>query len=64
MSRTNKREGDHVDTNFDKRVKEAKVFWRRCRYTKSVGWNMNTWSTGEVSAVIDSDSEMVSLTSE
>jgi hypothetical protein len=64
MSRSHEREGNHVDTNLDKGVEETKVFWCRRRYTKPVGRDMNTWSTGEMSAVIDSNTEMISLSSE
>ena len=64
VSRTNERERNHVDTNFDKSVEETKILWSWCRYAKPVRRNMNTWTTSQVSAVVDPNAEMVSLSSE
>jgi hypothetical protein len=63
MSGTNEGKSDHVDTNIDKCVKETEILWRRRRYTKPVRRNVNAWSPGKVSAVVDANTEMVSLSS-
>jgi hypothetical protein len=64
MSRTNEGKGNHVDAHLDKRIEKAKVLRGWCRDAKSVGWNVNSGSTGQMSAVIYSDPKMVSLSSE
>jgi hypothetical protein len=64
VSRTNERERNHVNTNFDKGVEETKVLWSWGCYTKPVRRNMNSWSACQVPTVVDPNAEMISLSSE
>ncbi|CAB4372158.1 unannotated protein [freshwater metagenome] len=64
MSGANEGKRNHVDSDLDKGIEKTKIFGSRGRDTQTVGRNMNTGPSGEMSAVIHADPKMVALSTQ